>query len=350
MTGNKINFKSLSRTERSEILKSMGQPAFREKQIFKWICRGVLSFDEMTDLSKDLRKRLSEEYTFESIGVETVQISKDGTRKYLLRLSDGNFVEAVFMKYEYGNSLCISTQVGCNMGCVFCASGIGGKIRNLEAWEMLDEYLVCRRDAGEDINHVVLMGMGEPFDNYENVSAFLNLIHDPDGAGLSWRNITVSTSGIIRKIEQFAEDHPQVNLAVSLHAATQEERESLMPVAKGNSLGKLIEACRKASDKTGRRITFEYALIAGKNDREEDLKNLVKLLSGMLCHVNLIPLNPVVENDMKGSSREAAKAFAERLEKAGIPATVRRSLGQDIDAACGQLRKKRSCEQGLQPI
>ena len=340
MTEEKINFKSCSRQERKDIFKEMGQPSFREKQVFQWISRGAVSFDEMTDLPKDLRSRLFEAYRFESASVELVQQSKDGTRKYLLKMTDGNFVEAVFMKYEYGNTLCISTQIGCNMGCVFCASGIGGKIRNLEGWEMLDEYLICRKDAGEDINHVVLMGMGEPFDNYDNVSEFLRLIHDPDGVGLSYRNITVSTSGLIKGIKSFSGDFPQVNLAISLHAATQDERQELMPVAKSNRLEDLIETCREVSEKTGRRITFEYALIAGKNDRDEDVKKLSALLKGMLCHVNLIPLNPVIENGMKGSGRDAAKFFADKLEKAGIPATVRRSLGQDIDAACGQLRKK----------
>lgn len=297
----------------------------------------------MTDIPKALRQRLSEKYSFDSIQVETVQSSKDGTKKYLLRLTDGNYVEAVFMKYDYGNSLCISTQVGCNMRCVFCASGIGGKIRDLQAWEILDEYLICRRNAGEDINHVVLMGMGEPFDNYENVSAFLKLLHDPDGVGLSYRNITVSTSGLIPKIKQFAEDFPQVNLAVSLHAAVQEKREKLMPVAKGNKLPELMEACRQLAEKTGRRVTFEYTLIAGQNDRPEDLKQLSSLLSGMLCHVNLIPLNSVDENDMRGSDRRSALKFAEDLQALGVPATVRRSLGRDIDAACGQLRKKHTC-------
>ncbi len=335
-----MNYKSLTREERAEELKKIGQPAFREKQTFEWICRGALSFDEMTNLSKTLRSQLDESFSFESIRPELVQTSSDGTRKYLLRLTDGNFVEAVFMKYEYGNTLCISTQVGCNMGCVFCASGIGGKIRNLEAWEMLDEYLICRKDSGEDISHIVLMGMGEPFDNYANVSAFLKMIHDPAGVGLSYRNITVSTSGLIPRIRQFSEDFPQVNLAISLHAATQEAREKIMPVAKGNPLPKLIEACRETAEKTGRRITFEYTLIAGQNDRPEDAKALAALLKGLLCHINLIPLNPVVENNMKGSDREAAGAFAARLEKLGIPATVRRSLGRDIDAACGQLRKK----------
>ncbi len=340
MATSRNNFKEYSRTERQEILKKLGQPAFREKQIFDWICKGVLSFDAMSNLPKSLREELSDEYIFENVKVELVQTSKDGTRKYLLKLTDDNYVEAVFMKYEYGNTLCISTQVGCNMGCVFCASGIGGKIRDLEAWEMLDEYLICRNDAGEDINHIVLMGMGEPLDNYDNVSDFLKLIHDPEGVGLSYRNITVSTSGLIKKLRNFSEDFPQVNIAISLHSPYHDEREKLMPVSKSNKLLELIAACREISEKNRRRITFEYALIEGENDRNEDADALAGLLSGMLCHVNLIPLNPVVENNMSGSTREKAQLFASKLEKLGIPATVRRSLGQDIDAACGQLRKK----------
>lgn len=335
------NFKSLTREDRKAALKALGEPAFREKQIFEWICRGT-ELSGMTNLPAKLREKLAQNYSFDSVRVELVQVSKDGTRKYLLRLPDENFVEAVFMKYEYGNTLCISTQVGCNMGCVFCASGIGGKIRNLLPFEMLEEYIACRNDANEDISHIVLMGMGEPFDNYENVSAFLNLIHDPDGIGLSFRNITVSTSGLVPKIKKFTQDFPQVNLAISLHNPIQEEREKLMPVAKGNKLPDLIEACREHTEKTGRRITFEYALISGQNDKPSDAENIAHLLRGMLCHVNLIPLNPVTENGLKGSSKDAAGRFADRLEKLGIPTTVRRSLGQDIDAACGQLRKKRA--------
>ena len=335
------NFKSLTREDRKVALKALGEPAFREKQIFEWICRGT-ELSGMTNLPAKLREKLAQNYSFDSVRVDLVQVSKDGTRKYLLRLPDENFVEAVFMKYEYGNTLCISTQVGCNMGCVFCASGIGGKIRNLLPFEMLEEYIACRNDANEDISHIVLMGMGEPFDNYENVSAFLNMIHDPDGIGLSFRNITVSTSGLVPKIKKFTQDFPQVNLAISLHNPIQEEREKLMPVAKGNKLPDLIEACREHTEKTGRRITFEYALISGQNDKPSDAENIAHLLRGMLCHVNLIPLNPVTENGLKGSSRDAAERFADRLEKLGIPTTVRRSLGQDIDAACGQLRKKRA--------
>lgn len=337
------NIKELTREERKQLLADLGEKPFREKQLFQWICKGAASFEEMTNLSAALREKLAGVCGFESVSVELVQTSSDGTRKFLLVFPDGNKAEAVFMKYEYGNSVCLSTQVGCNMGCAFCASGLGGKIRNLEAWEIFDQYLAVVKYTGEPVNHVVLMGMGEPLDNYENVSGFINLIHDSDGIGLSLRNITLSTCGLIPKIKILAQDFPQVNLAISLHAATQEAREEIMPVAKKYKLPELIEACREHIKLTGRRITFEYALIKGRNDRPEDLKNLTTLLRGLNCHVNLIPLNPVVENKMTGSDRTHAAEFAQRLENNGIPATVRRQLGADIDAACGQLRKKHTC-------
>ena len=339
-----MNFKALTRTEREAALKEMGLPAFREKQIFTAITRGARSFDEITTLSKDLRQKLNESYSWENVTVDLEQVSSDGTRKYLLALPDGNKVEAVFMKYEYGNSICISTQVGCNMGCRFCASAIGGKKRDLKAWEMLDEVLVCQKAAKEDVNHIVLMGIGEPLDNYEEVSQFLQLIHDPAGKNLSYRNITLSTCGIVPMISVFGKDFPQVNLAVSLHAANQTEREMIMPVAKAYNIKELISACRKHAELTGRRISFEYALMEGKNDQKSNADELAALLKGLLCHVNLIPLNPVVETGLKGSSRKAAESFKDMLEAKGIPCTVRRQLGADIDAACGQLRKKNSQE------
>jgi len=229
------------------------------------------------------------------------------------------------------------------MGCVFCASGQGGKIRNLRAWEMLDEFVVVQKEAGEPINHIVLMGMGEPFDNYEEVKKFITLLHDKDGINLSLRNITLSTCGIIPGIRQYAEDFPQANLALSLHRANQEDREKLMPIARKYHLDELMKAVREYSEKTGGRVSFEYALIAGENDRDSDAAELTKLLKGMMAHVNLIPLNPVIENKMLPTSRENAARFAEKLEKSGIPATVRRQLGADIDAACGQLRKNYTC-------
>ena len=338
-----VNFKELTREQRVRALTALGEKAFREKQIFKWICRGAESFFEMTDLSASLRTRLSKQFDYTSCSVKLVQKSSDGTQKFLLGFPDDNLAEAVFMKYSYGNSLCISTQIGCNMGCVFCASGINGKVRNLAAWEMLDEYIVCRKACGEEINHIVLMGMGEPFDNYEEVSSFLKLIHDPEGIGLSFRNITVSTCGIVPKIRQFGEDFPQVNLAISLHAASQEKREQIMPVAKGYPLRELIPACREHAQKTGRRVTFEYALIDRKNDSDEDIRELTALLKDINCHINLIPLNHVEESLLKSSGRKNAKDFSQKLEKLGIPCTVRRQLGADIDAACGQLRKKHTC-------
>lgn len=336
------NFKELTREERTEVLLKLSERSFREKQLFEWISRGATSFDECTNLSKRLREKLSKHFTLDALKIVRIQTSKDDTRKYLLESSDGKRVEAVFMKYEYGNSICISTQVGCNMGCVFCASGRGGKIRNLKAWEMLDEFIVLRKDAGEPINHVVLMGMGEPLDNYEQVREFINQLHDPDGIGLSLRNITLSTCGLIPGIKLYQEDFPQANLAISLHCTEQAEREKLMPVAKKYPLPELMTACKEYSEKTKNRVSFEYALIAGENDGDKDAEKLAKLLYGIMSHVNLIPLNPIAESKMRGSSRRRANEFAQKLESFGIPATVRRQLGADIDAACGQLRKNTS--------
>ena len=335
-----MDLRQLTREEMRQALTALGEKPFREKQIFKWICRGAESFSEMTDLSASLREKLSSSYSFGKARVILTQRSSDGTIKFLLSFPDGEKAEAVFMKYSYGNSLCISTQVGCNMRCAFCASGMGGKRRDLLAWEMLDEYIECSKTAGEPINHIVLMGMGEPFDNYDNVAQFLRLIHDPEGIGLSYRNITVSTCGLIPCMERFGDEFPQVNLAVSLHASDQKAREQLMPVAKAYPLDKLIPACARHAEKTGRRVTFEYALINGRNDSAENARSLAALLKGINCHVNLIPLNPVKESGLDTVSRPAAHAFAEKLEALGIPCTVRRQLGADIDAACGQLRKK----------
>ena len=334
------NIKAFTREERAAVLKDMGLPAFREKQIFAWICRGAKGWDECTDLSKNLRAKLSQRFSWENAEAELVQTSSDGTRKFLIALPGGDRVEAVFMAYEYGNSLCISTQVGCAMGCSFCASTIGGRIRSLSAWEMLEEYVLAVRETGSPINHIVLMGMGEPFDNYGEVAAFLRLIHDPQGIGLSYRNLTLSTCRLVPGIRRFGDEFPQVNLAISLHASNQADREKLMPVAKAYPLDELMAACREHAEKTGRRVTFEFALIAGRNDTPQTAKELASLLRGMLCHVNLIPLNPVTETGLQGTDRKAAAKFRDMLESMGIPATVRRQLGADIDAACGQLRKK----------
>ena len=335
-----MNIKSLNKTELEGLMLSLGEKPFRARQLREWILKGAVTYDEMTDIPKSLKEKLKQRGSLESLAVIKEQISKDGTRKYLLEAPGGSLIETVFMKYEYGNSVCLSTQVGCSMGCRFCASTLAGKERNLKAWEILDEYLMVRRAAKEEISHIVLMGMGEPFDNYDEVAAFLNEIHDPKGIGLSWRSITVSTCGIIPAIERFANDFPQVNLAISLHAATQEERLKIMPVAKAYPLDELTRACKAYTKKTGRRITYEYTLIEGKNDGEKELMELAALLKGQLCHVNLIPLNPVDETGFKGTSRVRAKQFAQKLENFGIPATVRRRMGDDIDAACGQLRRK----------
>ncbi len=335
-----INIKELNRKELAELLAFMGQPPFREKQIFAWLSKGAAAFDDMRNLPISLRKALAEKCVIESLEIELEQRSKDGTRKYLLRCPDGEFVEAVFMSYEYGNTICISTQVGCNMGCVFCASAIGGKRRDLKAWEMLDELLAVQRAAGP-VSRVVLMGMGEPFDNYDELAEFLRRVHDPEGVNMSFRNITVSSCGIVPAIERFGDEFPQVNLAVSLHESDQKRREALMPIAKKYDLRDLMKVCTAHEKKTGRRVSYEYALAAGINDGEERAEELAALLKGQLCHVNLIALNPVLESGLRGSDRRAARAFAERLERLGIPTTVRRELGSDIDAACGQLRKKK---------
>jgi len=335
----KTDVKNMTREELRDLMKQMGQPAFRGDQIFSWLASGATQFDQMTNLPEGLRERLREEFGITCHEIQQVQTSKsDGTKKYLFRLADGNAIESVFMRYKFGNSICVSTQAGCRMGCRFCASTIGGLCRNLTAAEILEEILAVQRDTGERIGHVVLMGTGEPFDNYDNVARFLRLVHDPKGLNLSLRNITVSTCGIIPNMKRFAEEFPQVNLAVSLHASNDQLRSRLMPINRKYPMEELLQACREHVEMTGRRITFEYTLVKGVNDREENLTQLIKLLSGMNCHVNLIPMNPVSERDLRGTDRRFAEEFRSKLENKGIQATVRRELGSDIDAACGQLR------------
>ena len=325
----------------------MGEKPFRGKQLFVWINRGAESFDEMTDLPLSLRQRLDEEACLGHAHVLDMQIDKgDGTRKFLFGFGGeessseetAEAVESVFMKYKYGNTLCVSSQIGCRMGCRFCASALGGYVRDLTAGEMLSQVLMAEKTTGETINHIVVMGMGEPFDNYENVAGFLKLLHDPDGKNMSYRNMTVSTSGIIPMIDRFGDDFPQAGLAISLHRLRDEDRSALMPVNRKYPVDDLLRAAKDYTDKTGRRITFEYALIRGGNDLDEDVALIVKKLRGMLCHVNLIPLNKVEETGLEGSSRAKAEEIAETLNEAGISATVRRELGTEIDGACGQLR------------
>lgn len=329
------------------LIGSFGEKAFRAKQIFGWLSKGITRFDEMTNVPKSLRNALEADGWF--IGLpeaDRVQTSKDGTVKCLFRFAEpgdsgnGTAVESVFMKYEYGNSICISSQAGCRMGCRFCASTMGGLERNLTGGEMLAEVLAMRNLTGEDINHVVIMGMGEPFDNYDEVARFIRLIHDPAGYGMSLRNITVSTCGIIEGIERFAEEFPQVNLAISLHAPNQGLRVKTMPVARKYAYDDLIRAARAYTEKTGRRITFEYAVIDGVNDSKECAEELAACLKGWLTHVNLIPLNEVDGREYKKAQGSNVKRFKDILENKGVAVTIRRTLGNDIDAACGQLRRR----------
>ena len=324
-----------------ELTAGLGEKRFRAAQIFGWLAKGVTSFDQMSNVPEALRKKLSKEWYIGLPSVVSDQRSADGTVKCLFEFADGARVESVFMKYSYGNSICISSQVGCRMGCTFCASTMDGKERDLTAGEMLGEVLAMKNHTGESINHVVIMGMGEPFDNYGQVSGFLRLINSPKGVNLSLRNITVSTCGLIPFIERFAEDFPQVNLAVSLHAPNDEIRRRTMPVAKAYAYDDLMRACREYTEKTRRRITFEYALINGVNDSRRDAAELSGRLRGWLTHVNLIPLNEVDGRDYRTVSGESVRAFKKVLEDNGVAVTVRRTLGSDIDAACGQLRQRK---------
>lgn len=334
-----LNILDYTLSELTDIVISLGDKAFRAKQIFGWLSKGVESFDEMTNVPASLRVALSNEYYIGHPELIVEQKSAlDGTRKCLYEFSDGARVESVFMKYSYGNSICISSQAGCKMGCTFCASTLNGLQRNLSAGEMLGEVLKLRKISGEDIGHVVVMGMGEPFDNYDELSKFIHLIHSSDGYNLGLRNITVSTCGLIPMIERFAEDFPQVNLAVSLHAPNDEIRCRTMPIARKYAYDDLLMACREYTEKTGRRITFEYSLIDGVNDSAANAEELASRLKGWLTHVNLIPLNIVEERNYNTSRKHNISTFKEILENRGIPVTLRRTLGADIDAACGQLR------------
>ncbi len=342
-----MNIKAMTLPEMTLALKEMGQPAFRAKQIYTWLHKGVHSYDEMTNVSKELRRLLAQEYPFTTPEVVRRQESqRDGTIKYLWRLSDGNCVETVLMRYHYGNTVCISTEVGCRMGCAFCASTLGGLVRRLEPQEMLDQVLFTQVDSGLPISHIVLMGIGEPLDNFDNVMRFLELVNSPEGMNISMRHISLSTCGLVPKIRQLAEKKLQLTLSVSLHAANDQVRNTIMPVNKAYASEELLEACRDYYRITGRRISFEYAMIDGVNDSEADARLLLKRLKGLPAHMNLIPLNHVEESPLKPSSRGAVQRFQKILEDGGVPATVRRTLGGDIDASCGQLRRKYNREQG----
>ena len=335
------HLKSMTVAEIGQILKDLGQPAFRAKQIFSWLHKGVRSYEEMTNLPKALREILEKEYPLRVPQVVRKQESRrDGTIKYLWQLADGNCVETVLMRYHYGNTVCISTEVGCRMGCAFCASTIGGLVRRLEPYEILDQVLFTQVDSGLPIGHIVLMGIGEPLDNFDNVMRFLELVNDPLGMNISMRHISLSTCGLVPMIDKLAEKKLQLSLAISLHGPNDEIRDKIMPVNKAYPIEELLAACRRYYAATSRRIHFEYAMIDGVNDREADAKELLRRLKGLPAHVNMIPLNHVEESPLKPSTKAAVLKFQKLLEDGGVTATVRRTLGGDIDASCGQLRRK----------
>ena len=328
--------------ELQDEIKSIGEKPFRAKQIYAWLHEKLAEeFDEMTNLSKALREKLDQAYEIRKVKVVAHQISKvDPTEKFLFELEDGNRIESVLMKYNYGNSVCISSQVGCRMGCRFCASTLDGLERNLTTSEMLRQIYQIQKMTGERVSNVVVMGTGEPLDNYDNLLRFIHILTEDGGIHISQRNLTVSTCGLVPKIYELAEEKFQMTLAVSLHAPNDEKRRELMPIANKYSIDELLEACRNYFEKTGRRITFEYSLVAGVNDSRENAQELAGRLKGLNCHVNLIPVNPVRERSFVRSTRQAVENFKINLEKCGINGTIRREMGSDIDGACGQLRKR----------
>ncbi len=335
------DIRSMNIDELTKYIISLGEPKFRAKQVFLWLHKGISDFDEMVNVPKTLREKLKNEAVLNVAECVQCQTSKiDGTRKYLLRFSDGNCVEAVFMKYNHGNTVCISTQVGCRMGCVFCASTRNGLIRNLLPSEMLAELFAIIKDTGERISNIVLMGTGEPLDNYDNVIKFLSLVNEENGLNIGLRHISLSTCGLCDKIEILSKENLPITLSVSLHAPTDEARNEIMPVNRAYGVKRLISECKAYFEKTSRRISFEYTMIEGSTDGKNRAKELASLLRGFPCHVNLIPLNRISEGTLNPSSADAISEFKEILEKSGITVTVRRSLGSDIDAACGQLRQK----------
>ena len=347
----KTDIRSMTGEELKETMRAMGEPAFRANQIYSWLHQKLaFSADEMTNLPAALRNRLANECMLETPRPLQVLTSKiDGTQKYLFELEDGNVIESVLMRYHHGNSVCISSQAGCRMGCRFCASGIGGLKRSLTASEMLGQIYRISALSGERVDSVVVMGTGEPLDNYDNLLRFIHLLCSPDGLHLSQRAITVSTCGIVPNMERLAKERLQITLALSLHASTQEKREQLMPIARKYEIHDVLNACRNYFEKTGRRVTFEYSLVAGVNDTPEDVRELKMLLKGSgedtagrntgRPHMNLIPVNPIRERSFRSPDRQAVEAFKNQLEKAGINVTIRREMGRDISGACGQLRR-----------
>ena len=337
------DLKSMTYDSLSEWLCDKGEPAYRVKQLYEWMRQHLaLDYDEMKNIPKSLKEKLLAKCNYHNLEQIDLQISKiDATRKYLFRLYDGEMVESVWMSYKHGNSVCISSQVGCKMGCRFCASTLDGWVRNLTPSEMLGQIYAIQRDTGERVSNVVVMGTGEPMDNYDNIVKFVRLLSDDNGLNISQRNITVSTCGIVPKIKQLAEEDLTITLAISLHAPNQAKRAELMPIANKYDIHELIDACQYYFEKTGRRITFEYSLVGGVNDRDEDAKELGELIGHLNCHVNLIPVNPIKERDFVSPSMDRAYAFQKKIEKYVNNATIRREMGRDIDGACGQLRKRK---------
>ena len=338
----KKDIRSLSLDELKIEMESIGEKAFRAKQVYEWLHTKLAdSFEEMTNLSKDLREKLDGAYRIPSVKMLERQVSnQDGTNKFLFQLEDGNVVESVLMRYKHGNSVCISSQVGCRMGCKFCASTIGGLERNLLSSEMLGQIYQIQKISGERVSNIVIMGTGEPLDNYDNFLRFIRLVSDENGLNISQRNITVSTCGIVPNIKRLAEEGFQITLALSLHGSTQEKRKTLMPIANKYELSEVLDACDYYFEKTGRRISFEYSLVQGVNDRDEDARELIGILKPRNCHLNLIPVNPIKERDFQKPSRKSAEEFKNRIEKSGVNVTIRREMGSDIDGACGQLRRR----------
>ncbi len=341
------DIKSMTQAELAALFQSLGEPSFRARQVFRWLHRGAASFEEMSDLPRSLRDRLAGTCLLTPPQVARKQVStQDGTMKYLWRLGDGNCIETVLMRYHHGNTVCISSQVGCRMGCAFCASTLGGKVRDLTPAELLDQVIFTQKDAGMPVSNIVLMGIGEPLDNYDNVRRFLELVNSSEGVNIGMRHISLSTCGMIEKIDKLARDRLQLTLSVSLHSPDDETRSRLMPVNRGTGVEALFGACRRYFEQTGRRISYEYAMIDGVTDRSWQAELLAQHLRGTPGHVNLIPLNKVAESPLQPSRRLAE--FQKQLERLGVTATVRRRLGGDIDASCGQLRRRQLLETAAQ--
>lgn len=343
-----MDIMSMTFEEMSEAFKENSIQGFRAKQVYEWIHKHLaLSYDEMTNIPKSLRTELEEKFPLCGYRIADKKVASDGTVKLLFAVKDGDFIECVVMKYKYGYTICVSSQVGCKMGCAFCASTIGGFKRSLSAGEILAQVYMAQREINDRISHIVLMGMGEPLDNYDNVMRFISLVTNENGLNISMRNISLSTCGVVPKIEELMHKHLQITLSVSLHAPNDEIRSRIMPVNRRYHIDELLDMCKRYTSETSRRISFEYSMISGLNDSDECALELASRLKGMLCHVNLIPVNEVKESRFKPSSPERIKRFTEILNRNGINVTVRRKLGSDIDASCGQLRLKHKQEGGI---